>query len=205
MSLERNDKRRHRRRLSEDEHRLWNGVMRSIVPLKRRPSAPRGHEVSFAGGESAPPPPARRRAEPAPARHPAAKSAAKPAGKPTHKPVPPVVGLDRRQKQRLARGTESIDGRIDLHGRTQSEAHTVLLGFLRRAQAQGARYVLVITGKGKPNEAGFSEGRGVLKRQVPLWLRLPEFRLLVLAVEDAHAAHGGEGALYVRLRKARAL
>ena len=115
----------------------------------------------------------------------------------------PVVGLDRRQKQRLARGTETIDGRIDLHGRTQSEAHTVLLGFLRRAQAEGARYVLVITGKGKPNDAGFSDGRGVLRRQVPLWLRLPEFRLLVLAVEDAHAAHGGEGALYVRLRRAR--
>lgn len=201
MSLERTDKRRHRRRLSEDEHRLWNGVIRSIVPLKRKPSAPRGHEASLAGGESAPPP-ARRRAEPA--RHPAAKSALKPAGKPTNKPAPPVVGLDRRQKQRLARGTETIDGRIDLHGRTQSEAHTVLLGFLRRAQAQGARYVLVITGKGKPDEAGFFEGRGVLKRQVPLWLRLPEFRLLVLAVEDAHAAHGGEGALYVRLRKARA-
>ncbi len=202
MSLERSDKRRHRRRLSEDEHRLWNGVTRSIVPLKRKPSAPRSHEVSLAAGESVPPP-ARRRAEPTPPRHPAAKSAAKPAGKPTNKPVLPVVGLDRRQKQRLARGTETIDERIDLHGRTQSEAHTVLLGFLRRAQAQGARYVLVITGKGKPNEAGFSEGRGVLKRQVPLWLRLPEFRLLVLAVEDAHAAHGGEGALYVRLRKAR--
>jgi DNA-nicking Smr family endonuclease len=199
MSLERSDKRRHRRRLSEDEHRLWNGVIRSIVPLKRKPPAPRSHETSLAGGESAPPP-ARRRAEPSPARHPAAKSA----GKPTNKPVPPVVGLDRRQKQRLARGTETIDGRIDLHGRTQSEAHTVLLGFLRRAQAQGARYVLVITGKGKPDEAGFSEGRGVLKRQVPLWLRLPEFRLLVLAVEDAHAAHGGAGALYIRLRKARA-
>lgn len=203
MSLERNDKRRHRRRLSEDEHRLWSGVIRSIVPLKRKPSGPRGHEAVLAIGESVPPPPARRRAEPAPARHPAAKSLAKPISKPANKPVLPVVGLDRRQKQRLARGTETIDGRIDLHGRTQSEAHTVLLGFLRRAQAEGARYVLVITGKGKPNDAGFSDGRGVLRRQVPLWLRLPEFRLLVLAVEDAHAAHGGEGALYVRLRRAR--
>jgi DNA-nicking Smr family endonuclease len=207
MSLERTDKRRHRRRLSEDEHRLWSGVIRSIVPLKRKPSGPRGHEAVLAIGESVPPPPARRRAEPAPARHPAAKSVAKPASKPiskpANKPVLPVVGLDRRQKQRLARGTETIDGRIDLHGRTQSEAHTVLLGFLRRAQAEGARYVLVITGKGKPNDAGFSDGRGVLRRQVPLWLRLPEFRLLVLAVEDAHAAHGGEGALYVRLRRAR--
>ena len=207
MSLERTDKRRHRRRLSEDERRLWNGVIRSIVPLKRKPSGPRGHEAALAPGESVPPPPTRRRAEPTPARHLAPKSVAKPGGKPigkpANKPVLPVIGLDRRQKQRLARGTESIDGRIDLHGRTQSEAHTVLLGFLRRAQAEGARYVLVITGKGKPNETGFSDGRGVLKRQVPLWLRLPEFRHLVLAVEDAHAAHGGEGALYARLRRAR--
>jgi DNA-nicking Smr family endonuclease len=196
MSLERTDKRRHRRRLSEDEHKLWSGVTRSIAPLKRKPSGPHHLETIPTPGERVPPPhPARRRAEPTPVRHPAAKSATKPASK----PAPPVVGLDRRQKQRLARGTESIDGRIDLHGKTQSEAHAALLGFLRRAQAAGARYVLVITGKG-----GASAGeRGILKRQVPMWLRLPEFRLHVLAVEDAHAAHGGEGALYVRVRRAR--
>jgi DNA-nicking Smr family endonuclease len=196
MSWERTDKRRHRRRLSEDEHKLWSGVTRSIAPLKRKPSGPHHLEAIPTPGERVPPPPpARRRAEPTPARHPAAKSAAKPASK----PAPPVVGLDRRQKQRLARGAESIDGRIDLHGKTQSEAHAALLGFLRHAQAAGARYVLVITGKG-----GASSGeRGILKRQVPMWLRLPEFRLHVLAVEDAHAAHGGEGALYVRVRRAR--
>jgi DNA-nicking Smr family endonuclease len=196
MSLERTDKRRHRRRLSEDEHKLWSGVTRSIAPLKRKPSGPHHLEAIPTPGERVPPPPpARRRAEPMPARHPAAKSAAKPLGI----PAPPVVGLDRRQKQRLARGAESIDGRIDLHGKTQSEAHAALLGFLRRAQAEGARYVLVITGKG-----GASSGeRGILKRQVPMWLRLPEFRLHVLAVEDAHAAHGGDGALYVRVRRAR--
>jgi DNA-nicking Smr family endonuclease len=200
MSLERTDKRRHRRRLSEDEHRLWSGVIRSIVPLKRKPSGPRGHEAMPAPGMSVPPPAARRRGETAPARHPTPKSVAKPASK----PVPPVIGLDRRQKQRLARGTEAIDGRIDLHGRTQSEAQTALLGFLRRAQAEGARYVLIITGKGGMSGAGSAGERGILKRQVPQWLRLPEFRLLVLAVEDAHAAHGGGGALYVRLRRARA-
>jgi DNA-nicking Smr family endonuclease len=197
MSLERTDKRRHRRRLSEDEHKLWSGVVRSVVPLKRKRSVPHHADTTPAPGARVPPP-ARHRADPAPLR-----AAAKPIPKPATKPALPVVGLDRRQKQRLARGTAAIDGRIDLHGKTQSEAHGVLLGFLRRAQAEGARYVLVITGKGKPNEAGFSDGRGVLKRQVPQWLRLPEFRLLVLAVEDAHAAHGGEGALYVRVRRAR--
>jgi DNA-nicking Smr family endonuclease len=197
MSIERPDPRRRRRHLTHDEHKLWSGVIRSIAPLKRKPSKARGNEAMSTPGEQAPPPPVRRRSEPAPARQPAAKSAGKSVGK----PVPPVVGLERRDKQRLARGTQTIDARIDLHGRTQSEAHAVLLGFLRRAQAQGARFVLVITGKGGgPGSAG---ERGVLKRQVPMWLRLPEFRLLVLAIEDAHVAHGGEGALYVRVRRAR--
>ena len=104
--------------------------------------------------------------------------------------------IDRRLRQRLARGRIEIDARIDLHGRTQSEAHAALLRFLRRAQSDGRRTVLVITGKGTAEG-----GRGVLNRQVPLWLALPEFRTYVLAVEAAHVAHGGEGALYVRLRR----
>jgi DNA-nicking Smr family endonuclease len=110
--------------------------------------------------------------------------------------------LGRRQKQRLARGVDEIDARIDLHGRTQSEAHTALLVFLRQAQAHGAKFVLVITGKGARAGDDWSE-RGVLKRQVPLWLKLPEFRAYVVGFEDAHAGHGGQGALYVRLRRAR--
>jgi DNA-nicking Smr family endonuclease len=196
MSLERTDKRRHRRRLTEDEHKLWSGVIRSIAPLKRKPAGLHRAEMPPAAGERVPSAaPQRRRTEPTPVRHPAAKVA-----KPAPRPVLPVGGLDRRQKHRLARGTEPIDGRIDLHGKTQSEAHAALLGFLRLAQADGARYVLVITGKGSAFGAG---ERGILKRQVPMWLRLPEFRSHVLAVEDAHAAHGGEGALYVRLRRAR--
>jgi DNA-nicking Smr family endonuclease len=200
MSLERADKRRHRRRLSEDEHRLWSGVIRSIKPLKRKPAGPPAHDpVATPGERVPPPPPARRRADPAPPRHAAAKSTATPAVK----PVPSVARLDRRQKQRLARGTEPIDDRIDLHGKTQSEAHAALLGFVRRAQSEGARFVLVITGKGGAFGRGPAGEPGILKRQVPMWLRLPEFRLHVLAVEDAHRAHGGEGALYIRIRRAK--
>ena len=116
------------------------------------------------------------------------------------KSAPALVPLDRRLKQRLARGAETIDARIDLHGRTQSEAHGALLRFLRRAQADGAKVVLVITGKGA-GTSDFAHERGVLKRQVPHWLMLPEFRALVLGAEDAHAGHGGEGALYVRVRR----
>jgi DNA-nicking Smr family endonuclease len=103
-------------------------------------------------------------------------------------------------KQRVARGKEALDGRLDLHGLTQSEAHATLLRFLRAASTRGARLVLVITGKGA--RAGDSE-RGVLRRQVPHWLGLPEFRALVVGFEDAHIAHGGEGALYVRVRRSK--
>jgi DNA-nicking Smr family endonuclease len=111
-----------------------------------------------------------------------------------------LAPLDRRSKQKLARGTQTIDARIDLHGRTQAEAHAALLRFLHRQQANGAKTVLVITGKGGGNS---DSGRGVLKRQVPMWLALPEFRALVVGFGDAAAGHGGEGALYVRVRRAR--
>jgi DNA-nicking Smr family endonuclease len=195
MSHDRNDTPRRRRRLSPDEHRLWNGITRSVAPLRRKPPTPPPAEAAATRDDRAPAPAGRRRAEPAPVRQIAAK--------PTVKPAPPIAPLERRQKQRLARGAEPIDGRIDLHGRTQSEAHAALLGFLRRAQRDGARFVLVITGKGNLAASEASGSRGVLKRQVPLWLRLPEFRSFVLSIEDAHAAHGGAGALYVRLRRAR--
>jgi DNA-nicking Smr family endonuclease len=111
-----------------------------------------------------------------------------------------LAPLGRRMKQRVARGKEAIDGRLDLHGLTQSEAHAALLRFLRAASARGARLVLVITGKGA--REGGSE-RGVLKRQVPHWLGLPEFRTLVIGFDNAHITHGGEGALYVRVRRGK--
>jgi DNA-nicking Smr family endonuclease len=105
--------------------------------------------------------------------------------------------LTRRMKQRVARGKETIDARLDLHGFTQHEAHAALLRFLRSANARDARLVLVITGKGRGGEIG------VLRRQVPHWLALPEFRDLVIGFEDAAIGHGGEGALYVRVRRTR--
>ena len=114
--------------------------------------------------------------------------------------APHLAPLDRRSRQRLARGTQDIEARLDLHGRTQSEAHAALLRFLHRAQADGAKTVLVITGKGG---AGSSREPGVLKRQVPLWLALPEFRGLVVGFGPAAIGHGGAGALYVRVRRAR--
>lgn len=119
-------------------------------------------------------------------------------------------------KQRVARGKEAIDARLDLHGLTQAQAHAALLRFLKTASARDVRLVLVITGKGATalgatalgskiiGKRGEGDGeRGVLRRQVPQWLGLPEFRPYVVGFEDAHIAHGGEGALYVRVRRGR--
>jgi DNA-nicking Smr family endonuclease len=176
------------RRLSDEDQALWQIVTRSIVPLKRR----RMRRELPEGARSS----AKLHSKPAP---PSLRAHASPA-RPAVKAPPPLMAIDRRLKQRLARGQIAIDARLDLHGRTLSEAHAALLRFLHRAQGEGAKIVLVITGKGG---AEADRGRGVLRRQVPLWLALPELRSHVLGVEEAHAAHGGTGAFYVWLRRGR--
>ena len=190
-----------RRQLSDDEEALWAGFTRSIAPLKRSKKAAK--PADRASPKKIATPSVAKKSEPALAKpHPVAKRETPPAA------PPPLTTLGRRLKQRVARGREPIDARIDLHGRTQSEAHAALLHFLHRAQADGARTVLVVTGKGfgkapRDAEREIGSSRGVLKRQVPLWLALPEFRPLIVGFDDAHVGHGGEGALYVRLRRAR--
>ena len=170
-----------RRALSPEERVLWATVTKTIVPSQ---------EVSTGNDIEA-------EKTAVPARSPAA---AKSLGIASGNMPPPLTPLGRRLKQRIGRGKEAIDGRLDLHGLTQSQAHAALLRFLRSASERDARLVLVITGKGA------REGeRGVLKRVVPQWLGLPEFRMLVIGYEDAHVAHGGEGALYIRIRRTRAV
>jgi DNA-nicking Smr family endonuclease len=113
---------------------------------------------------------------------------------------PPLAPLARRERTQLSRGRKQIEARLDLHGMTQTRAHRELSGFLHRAHRDGLTFVLIITGKGK---IGAESERGVLRRQVPQWLALPEFRALVVGFEQAHVGHGGEGALYVRIRRTR--
>jgi DNA-nicking Smr family endonuclease len=101
---------------------------------------------------------------------------------------------------------ETIDGRIDLHGMRQSEAYPALRRFLFACAVRGDRNVLVITGKGTRAEMErmrdfTAEQRGVLRRLVPLWLGEPELRGMVISYTTAGPRHGGDGALYVRLRK----
>ena len=199
-----------RRPLTPDEEDLWSVVVRSVRPLRARKianSAKGANEAvasqkpkSAAGRASA----AKSAAKSAVAKTPVAKVAVArtPVAPPQQPPGPPALQpIMRREIKKIARGNDRIDARIDLHGMTQSEAHAALHSLLRRCQADGAKFVLVITGKGRPD--GGSE-RGVLRRQVPQWLGLPEFRRLVAGYEVARAGHGGEGALYVRLRRAGA-
>lgn len=175
------------RPLRQDEDELWSAVTRSIKRLRplQRLTEPRVREV-----------------EPAPAR---AEIRASTAASPhTSTPPPPLAPIGRRTRQRLARGTQSIDARIDLHGFTQDEAHGALMRFLRDAQANDMKFVLVITGKGR-TRADTDGNHGVLRREVPRWLKRQEFRPYVVGYEPAHVGHGGEGALYVRLRRARSV
>jgi DNA-nicking Smr family endonuclease len=119
-------------------------------------------------------------------------------------------GVDGHTDEKLRRGELSPDSRLDLHGLTEAVAHRVLTAHLHVAHLRGDRLVLVITGKGaraKP-DAPFdleldARARGVLARVVPRWLREPQFARLIASTRDAHRRHGGEGALYVYLRKNR--
>jgi DNA-nicking Smr family endonuclease len=169
------------KRLTDEDRVLWSLVAKSATPLKGR-KATEEEMLRPAAEEKIPPAVAK------------ATPVAAPAAAPKRQHV--MHTLDRPTLDRLAGGKLAIEGRVDLHGMTQSEAHALLLSFLQRAHANGVRYVLVITGK------GFSSGGdGILKRQVPAWLSTPPFRMLVSSHDLAARRHGGEGALYVRLRK----
>jgi DNA-nicking Smr family endonuclease len=181
---------RRKRGLSAEEHALWESVAKQVKPLRKRhrapkpPVAPPETEVKAAAKPVAsqkPPAPAPIIAPPRPA-------------------PPPLAPIGRRERSHLSRGRKEIHARLDLHGMTQTRAHRALFGFLQRAHHDGLTFVLIITGKGK---MGSESERGVLRRQVPLWLSLPEFRTLVVGFEEAGIGHGGEGALYVRVRRSK--
>ncbi|TVQ33214.1 MAG: DNA mismatch repair protein MutS [Geminicoccaceae bacterium] len=174
-----------RRMLTAEERALWAHATRAVKRL------------ATATDSTPPPPPTV--PEPAPSPPPAAAPAA-PVAKirqSAGNAAPPVPGLDRRTAQRLKRGRFPIDASFDLHGHTQASAHDALLAFLQRSRGRGFRHVLVVTGRG-------AAGGGVLKRSVPRWLQEPGFQRHVLGFTEAGPRHGGEGALYVVLRRGHA-
>ncbi|MDP1908594.1 MAG: Smr/MutS family protein [Hyphomicrobium sp.] len=198
-------------RLSPEERALWEHTASSLQPIKGKKG--RVHAALEDADE---------RADSAASKREIAKAAAKkPHAAPRPLPTPPKVtlpppapapiALERRKARKLSSGRIEIDGRIDLHGMRQSEAHDALRRFLKRGYAEGKRWVLVITGKGAPartalDERAEREGfeRGVLRRNVPRWLAEPELAGIVIGFTTAAVNHGGEGALYVHLRKRNA-
>lgn len=166
---------------------LWDEIKKTIKPLRKAHA--RSVAVSAKKIEKSPPSPMRQK--------PAAQAFSPP---PARTPrLPPLAVLDRRARGRIARGSTEIEGKLDLHGYQQAAAKNRLLHFLDEAQRREKSLVLVITGKGTVTSADGE--RGVLKRQVPLWLAQPEFRALVIGFEEAAPSHGGAGALYVRVRR----
>lgn len=197
--------RRSRRRILDPEERaLWDHVSRSVQPLRPvRAVAPEPPPAAPLPppdpGPSEPKPgPRARRAPPGAPLRPLAPPA-----------PPPLAALEPKVRRRLNRGAE-VDARLDLHGLTQAAAHHRLRLFVMEAQAMGHTLVLVITGKGAREDqnlgawrGGLEGGRGVLRRIVPEWLTDSALRPFVVGFEAATRAHGGDGALYVRIRRRR--
>lgn len=178
-----------RRSATNDELRLWRFAMRDAEPMPGR---------RFREEEPAPPPPP----VPPPVATPGPLSTSAPNPRPVPQPPPltpgVIHGVDGRTADRLRRGRLEIDGRIDLHGMTQTQAHTALASYIHRCWNEGRRCVLVITGKGAYSPTG-----GVLRQAVPRWLAEPVLARMVLAIQPAQPMHGGDGALYVLVKRRR--
>jgi DNA-nicking Smr family endonuclease len=178
---------RRSRSVTPEELALWHHVVRDAQPLHGEPVAP-------AEAPSKLPEPATPSAPAKPA--PPSAPAALPPPRPLTRRLDPTgpVDLDRRSWLKLRRGHYPIDARVDLHGLTQAEAHDRLASFLAAAHARGNRCVLVITGRGVRHG-------GTLRSMTPRWLDEAPNRSRVLAYAQAQLQHGGEGALYVLLRR----
>lgn len=163
-----------RTRLTEADAALWASYAGRIRPLPGRTPV-------------AASPPQRPTPRPRPAAAPAVKrdAALTPLVVGTH-----PGGVDAASWQRLRSGRRQVERTLDLHGHTAQRAFHALSSFLRAAQADGLRCVEIVTGQG-----------GVLRRELPLWLNLPEFRALVLAAAHPHAAN--PGAVRLLLRRVR--
>lgn len=180
--------------LSAEDRHLWKRVADTTTPLSRKRGQFLKEEMAKLMGATSTAPAVNKSrsilasdAKPNPAPPtPAMRST----------PSSPLVShpIDAPVLKKLVQGRLNIDARIDLHGMSQDRARFALYDFLQMAQRADQRLVLVITGKG-------NEGRGILRTNVPLWLGLPGFTNLVNGFRQSHPSHGGEGALYVRIRK----
>lgn len=179
------------RRPSSEEKALWREVTGDVKPLAKRSA---GEPPSAAPPPT--PPPAKPRKPPATAKAKAPAPPAPPRAQALSHGASP--GVDRRTADKLRRGQMPIEASLDLHGMTQAEAHGRLVAFVEAHQAAGRRCVLVVTGKGAWRQEG-----GVLRDAVPRWLNAAELRPRILSFSHAQPKDGGEGALYILLKRLR--
>ncbi len=182
---------------ADEDDTLWARVVETARPLRKgrvvakvpplKPKPPAAKPAQAAAPESTDQPP-------------------KIPVRPKPAPLPRGTSLDRGTARKLETGRLPVEARLDLHGLRARAAHLALKRFLREAQGKGYRNVLVITGKGTAAKEAKSfyeeEERGVLRQSVPHWLSAAEFADLVISFAEAPRRLGGEGALYVRVRKA---
>ena len=175
-----------RRTLTRDDRRLWSRVERTLDKVTAKAAAPEP-EAPAAPEPKSPP----KFVKPTKAAPPPATAVQKP------RPVPHAAPheLEPRRHRRLARERDPIDARIDLHGHGRFQAQDALTSFLLGAHARGYRAVLVVTGKGSRG------GTGIIRASVAEWVAQPPLRAIVAGVSPAHRRHGGEGAVYVTLRR----
>lgn len=188
----------------KDDDALWALFTKGMEKLPRPPDLP---------GEQ---PPARARpackASPAPPEAP--ESAVQPLSVSPTQGQPrkfPGTELDRRTEERFLSGKLPIEGRIDLHGMTQEQAHRALSFFLAESLERGRRMLLVITGKGRGGalasetapEDWIAPAPGILRQNMPRWLEAPDIRPHILKIAPAQPRHGGSGAFYIYLRRVR--
>lgn len=194
---------RRRRNLSREDREIWSRYTRTTDPS--RPDTP---EVD----PGAPPPETTPQKPSRDARFPPfemGSRARKPL--PRHDLLPAIsdqvnkapLRMDAKTHQRMRAGKLRPEGKLDLHGMTLDVAHPALTRFILSSHGAGKRLVIVVTGKGKakPDHGPIPTRLGVLKHQVPQWLRLQPLAALVLQVTEAHRSHGGSGAYYVYLRR----
>jgi DNA-nicking Smr family endonuclease len=165
------------RRLTQEERRIWSRVARTVRLAPGRVIEDEPEAVSPIET----------------ARSPAAPQPAPPAKALRAKPSPPG---DMSGQRKIRRGQNAIDARLDLHGHTQDTAHRELIEFILRQAGNGARCVLVITGKGRL-------GTGILRTRLFDWIAHPDLRPFIAGYAPAHPRHGGAGATYIFLRSKR--
>ena len=111
-----------------------------------------------------------------------------------------VFQAEKNAKKRMKKGRFVFGAKIDLHGQSQEQAFDNLQKFITHHYQHQIRHLLVITGRGRYCYTTLASS-GILIKKVPQWLKIPPFSSMISVIEQASAFDGGEGALYVVLRK----